>query len=69
MTGGAKNTKNFKNFDGRIETLPLMRHNLGFGLTPEIWERTVLGGSQDHSEGSWGDWIRPFSYFLEQGGF
>ena len=43
MTGRAKNTKNFKNFDGRIETILLMPHNLVFGLTPEM---TFLGGSR-----------------------
>ena len=40
MTGRAKSTKNFKNFDGRIETILLMPHNLVFGLTPQM---TVLG--------------------------
>ena len=36
MTGRAKNTKKFKNFEGRIKTIRLMPHNLVFGSTPEM---------------------------------
>ena len=44
MTGRAKNTKNFKKFDGRIETITLMPHNLVFGSTPEM--TVFFGGSR-----------------------
>ena len=43
MTGLAENAKKIKNFDGRIEAIMLMPHNLVFGSTPEM---TVLGGSR-----------------------
>ena len=36
VTGRAKNTKKFKNFDGHIKTIRLMPRNLVFGSTPEM---------------------------------
>ena len=51
MTGEVENEKNSKNFDGRVETIPLIPHNQGFVPTPE---KTLLGGRRDPSEGSSG---------------
>ena len=42
MTGRAKSTKNFKNFDGRIETILLMPHNLVFDSRNDCF----FGGSR-----------------------
>ena len=52
MRGEVENEKNEKNFDGRVETFPLIPHNLGSGPTPEM---TLTGGRRDPSEGSWSD--------------
>ena len=47
--------KNAKKFDGHIETITLMPHNLVFGLTPDM---TVLGGSRTLRRGP-GVKVRP----------
>ena len=52
MTGDVENEKFSKKFDGHVETILLIPHNLGFVPTPEM---TLLGGRRDPSEGSWGD--------------
>ena len=49
VTGEVENKKKSKNFDGHVETIPLIPHNLGFVLTPET---TLLGGRRDPSEGT-----------------
>ena len=47
----SKIEKKIKNFDGRVETIPMIPHNLGFG---SILEMTLLGGRWDPLEGSRG---------------